>query len=509
MTRPRRLALLLFVTFAPHAKADDFAYFHENVLGTSMELRVRADSPEAAGRAEAAALAEIDRLAKVSSGYDLSSEFRRWLDRPVGAAVKVSPELLEVFQGADHWMASTAGAFDPRVQIFSALWANAAKEGRPPAPSAIGEALGRTAKPAWAVDAAAGTVTRASDAPVSFNSIAKGHIVDRASEAALKASAGVSGVMLSIGGDLRVRGDMAREVGVANPLHDSETTAPLAGVRLREKALGSSGNYQRGFRVGGVWHSHIIDPRTGTPAGKVVGATVVADRAADASALATAFSVLPISISLKLADSFDGVACLLVSDDGRVSRSARWAAFETPRPVRIAFAPEPRPTPAAAAEPFEVLVKYEIMPTEGLARRYRRPYLAIWVEDKDGVSVRTLALFLQKNQPGPRWFPDLKRWYKADQVRKLVEEGDLIQTVARATRPPGQYEVIWDGKDDHGKPVGPGEYTLSIEAAREHGTYQVIRKPLNVGGKPFREELKGNAEIKSASVEYRPAPAAR
>jgi thiamine biosynthesis lipoprotein len=64
-------------------------------------------------------------------------------------------------------------------------------------------------------------------------------------------------------------------------------------------------------------------------------------------------------------------------------------------------------------------------------------------------------------------------------------------------------DVVWDGKDDHGKPVPAGEYAINIEAAREHGTYQLIRKPVTPASKPFAEEFKGNVEIKSASVEYR------
>ena len=91
----------------------------------------------------------------------------------------------------------------------------------------------------------------------------------------------------------------------------------------------------------------------------------------------------------------------------------------------------------------------------------------------------------------------------ATRPARLVDKTDLFATIARPTRPPGKYEVLWDGKDDHGKPLTRGEYTLFIEAAREHGTYQIIRKQVTLAGKPFAEELKGNVEIKSASVEYR------
>ena len=147
---------------------------------------------------------------------------------------------------------------------------------------------------------------------------------------------------------------------------------------------------------------------------------------------------------------------------------------------------------------------FEINQPEGGGRRYRRPYVAIWVENKDGFPVRNLTLWVSMGGAGPfQWLPDLKRWYRADQARKQVEKKDLVFPTARPTRPPGKYKVIWDGKDDHGKPVARGEYTLYIDAAREHGTYQNIRKVLTLGEQPFSEELKGNVEIKSATIAYR------
>src|ERR1700677_4140391 len=66
----------------PVTAADDFGFYHENVLGTSLALHVRCDSEEAAHRAEACVLDEIDRLAAIFSGYDPGSEFSRWQAAP-------------------------------------------------------------------------------------------------------------------------------------------------------------------------------------------------------------------------------------------------------------------------------------------------------------------------------------------------------------------------------------------------------------------------------------------
>jgi FAD:protein FMN transferase len=152
---------------------------------------------------------------------------------------------------------------------------------------------------------------------------------------------------------------------------------------------------------------------------------------------------------------------------------------------------------------LELLVRFEINRPDGDTRRYRRPYLAVWIEDKDGLAVRTLTLWVQAGGRGPRWIPELRRWYRGDQVRRILDDTNLVDTTARATRLPGKYEVIWDGKDDRGQQLGAGQYTVSIEAAREHGTYQIIQKSVTLAKEPFLEELKGNVEIKSATIAYR------
>jgi thiamine biosynthesis lipoprotein len=82
--------------FLPHrAPSKVYISDYENVLGTSFELKVDATAARPAQQAEAAALREVDRLNKILSGYDASSEFSRWL-RAGRQPVAVSAELYEV-----------------------------------------------------------------------------------------------------------------------------------------------------------------------------------------------------------------------------------------------------------------------------------------------------------------------------------------------------------------------------------------------------------------------------
>jgi FAD:protein FMN transferase len=498
-------AMLIGMTCHDALAAETFVFHHEDVMGTSMELRLLADSEELARRAEDRALREIDRLSAIFSGYDPRSEFSRWQAGP-RTPVRIAPELFEVLQLCDRWRAISGGAFDPRVEALTRLWSRREKEGRTPMPAELAATRASMNQPAWRLDPAAMTVERLSDCPLTLNAIAKGYIVERACAAAMDEGDrdGIHGVLLNIGGDLRVCGALDRTIGIADPRADSETSAPIASVSVRDKAVSTSGRSHRGFRIGGRWYSHKLDPHSGAPIEDVASATVIADRSADADALATIFNVLRPEDSVRLARTLPGVECLIISTDGRVTRSDGWGRYERPAPERLALKQEPADGPASSwGDSFEWLVKLEINRPNTGKRRYQRPYLAVWIEDKDGVPIRTLVLWVTATKHGSRWIPDLKRWYRSDQAHRLVADIDRLATIARPTREPGKYDIIWDGKDDQGRPVGRGEYILYIEAAREHGTYQSIRQAIRLDERPFIKELKGNIEIKAASVECR------
>ena len=485
--------------------AEDYFFCHDNVMGTSMELTVRADDAGAARRAEDRALREIDRLSAIFSNHDPSSEFRRWQAGPLGPS-KVSAELFELLAQSDAWRERSGGAFDPRVQALSRLWSDAERLDRLPARAELVAASTRSSRPAWRLDARAGLAERLSDAPLTLDAIAKGYIVERACNAALAGDPAVRGLTLNVGGDLRVQGDPARLIAVASPRLGSETTEPLAWVEVKDRAVATSGQKHRGYRVEGRWYSHILDPRTGEPASSVLAATVIAGRSSDADALDTILNVLPPAEGLRLADSLPGVACLIVDADGRLHRNAAWHQYERPAPAAVALLedqkPDAKPAEGGWGDDRELLVRFEInRPQE--KGRYRRPYVAIWVEDEAGVPVRNLLFWVSMGGPGPfEWLPDLKRWYADDRARTKANKTDVFQ-IAQPTRPPGEYSVLWDGKDDHGKPLKAGTYTVLVEAVREQGGYGLIRKQVKLAGDGFIEELKGNDEIKSATLEYR------
>lgn len=486
--------------FAEPVAADDFLFSHEQVLGTTFELTVTCADQHTAQQAERRALEEIDRLASIFSSYQTDSQFSRFLALAAGQSMEVSPELLRLLKRCEEWTRVSNGAFNPAVEVISRRWQQAALEAVEPSIPELQRLASMASQRHWQLQAEQGRLIRRTEQPLTLNAIAKGTIIDSVVMALQAEFPQIEGFVVNIGGDLRVAGSGRCPVTIPAPHRDALNAKPLAVLHLSNQAIATSGMSERSWYVGGRVVSHIMDPRTALPCMQVPSASVVATDAETADVLATICSVLEPLESVRLIESIPGAACCLVTGEGAVFCSAGWPIQESAAGGADEQAAVKSESPVKQT-PFDLQIEFEIAKSAG-GGRYRRPYVAVWVEDADGFPVKTLSLFLMADNPGPRWHRDLRRWYSSDQVRQLVDDAKLIGTISKPTRNPGVYKVAWDGRDDKGDLLQPGKYTLYIEAAREHGTYQLIRHPFELGGANFSEQLKGNTEISAASIKY-------
>ena len=87
---------------------------------------------------------------------------------------------------------------------------------------------------------------------------------------------------------------------------------------LNDRAISTSGNYERFFEIGGKRYSHIINPVTGEPCQGIISVTVVADSAEKADALSTAIFVMGEKNGLTLAKSIKDIKVLILKEDGKI-----------------------------------------------------------------------------------------------------------------------------------------------------------------------------------------------
>ncbi|RDB06075.1 DUF2271 domain-containing protein [Runella aurantiaca] len=466
----------------------------ENVLGTSFDLKIVARSYAAARQTEKVVLAEIERLNNILSSYLPTSEFSRWW---VSAkqTTPVSEDLWAVLNEFTEWHQQTDGALNAAAEVINQLWQKAAQTQTLPSEAERLNAVLAANQPHWNLDPAHQTAARLSQIPLRLHTFAKSYILDRAAEAALK-NVDVDAVVLNSGGDLVIRGNWTETVALTDPKTHAENATPLTWLNVSNRAVATSGNYRRGVWVNNTWYSHIVDPRTGVPAQDIISATVVHPNAVTAGALATAFNVLTPTESIKLAASIPQTDYLIVTKEGQSFTSPDWNDLAMPpasnpsvKTAQILSVSNIKDKLWNANQ--ELLVSFELNRFEG---RSHRPFVAVWIEDQNHVPVRQLAIWYNK----PRWLPELRTWYTMQR-----SSGLNAAAIAGATRSAGVYSLVWDGKDDQGQYVKQGKYTINIEAAREHGTYQLTRQEMDFNGKPKQQTLNGNTEIAAAALDYR------
>lgn len=464
----------------------------ENVMGTSFEMKIKTNSEKLITKAETIALLEIDRLSKILSSYDQNSEFNRW-QRSNHIAFKASPELIEILDLFDQWKANTNGALNPAFEIINQAWKKASSNQIIPTTDDLQNAITNVSMKHYTIDKKNQTIVHLTNTPLVINTFVKSYIIDKASKKVMSET-GVSNIVMNIGGDIAVYGNQNEEIAIVDPKENAINDPAKTYVNINNKFIATSGNYRRGNLIDGKWYSHIIDPRNGQPVENIISATVIADNATDAGALATSFNILTVNESIHLAKQFPTVAYFIITANGNEIKSENWKNFQVEKwkplsiPAKSILKDQWDPA-------YELIVNLELAQMQGPARR---PFVAIWVEDKDKNPLRTLSLWFNK----PRWLHDLRAWYSANYSKYNVESGS-INSISSATRTPGKYAIKWDGKDDKGVMVKTGNYTIHIEVAREHGTYQIISQEIKINNKELQLDLPANTEIATASLEVK------
>ncbi len=269
---------------------------------------------------------EVARLTGVLSTYDPSTPLAR-LNQD-GAIDAAPDEVLVVLARAQQISELSEGAFDITVQpVLKVFDRTFGSFGRAPTSDEVDAALALVAHDR--VSIVGRRVTLEVDGMrISVDAIAKGFIIDRATEVLV--AAGIEHALVDIGGDLRAVGHPPdRSSWTVALRHPREPGGLLTRIALSGHAVATSGDYEHYFVDDRSAH-HLIDPRTGRSASELASVTIVADTAIDADALATATFVMGPVDGMTLVNSLPRVEALMVSADGTVRRSSGFDALECP-----------------------------------------------------------------------------------------------------------------------------------------------------------------------------------
>lgn len=127
---------------------------------------------------------------------------------------------------------------------------------------------------------------------IDFGGIAKGYTSVRVTE--ILKDYGIASAVINLGGNVQVMGTKtdgsAWRVGVINPANPDNTIGVL---ETADKAVITSGGYERYFEQDGICYHHIIDPATGYPAENgLASVTIVSADGVLADGLSTSLFVM-------------------------------------------------------------------------------------------------------------------------------------------------------------------------------------------------------------------------
>ena len=440
---------------------------YNGVLGTSMTLAVAGVSEAVAERAMKEALSEVDRLDAIVSHYRSDSEVSAL--NLARSAENASLELISVIELCEDWRARSAGHFSCRLGSVVEQWQKASIENEVPDRVQIRQAARAANRANIDLDVEEQLISLEQPIQLHVSGLAKGYIIDRAFEVLRSFAKGAEALKVDIGGDGRYwaePGSQGWQVQISTDPLGNDISRNTS-ITIRDGAVAASGHRDRGYRIGRRSFSQILQPRDGWPPHQAPMAFVVSAEAVDADAVATALASMSPTAGADWVNKLPETEALVIISSGQRIATPGWKQ-DSQQPHNTTF----------------FALEYEI-PTFSIGR-YRRPYVAIWITNKDRKLVRNLLLLGESE----RWAKENTNWWREVGRR----DTSILDGLARPTRRPGHYRVVWDGRDDFGQKVTQTEFILHIEAAREHGDADYVKLKIDVND-PTERLLDPDGEI--------------
>jgi FAD:protein FMN transferase len=274
-------------------------------MATRFELLLGGDDPTRLRAAGEEALREIERVEGLLSRYRPSTAIAA-INAAAGEPVRVDPRVLALLRRCAELTRLTDGAFDITVGPLLRAWGFVGGSGAAPDPEAVARARRLVGIDQVELDAAASTVRLArAGMELDLGSVGKGYAIDCAI-AVLEEHGVPRGLLHGGTSSVHVIGHVSagapwrvawRAPGEADRLRTLTATRP---------ALSVSALHGKAFILDGRVMGHVLDPRTGEPAGQALSACVVGPSSTVCDALSTALLVSGSHGWVSLAQRFPG-----------------------------------------------------------------------------------------------------------------------------------------------------------------------------------------------------------
>lgn len=256
-------------------------------MDTIMTLSVYNQPAEEGMEVLRKAIVCIEELEALLSVTDENSEIHQ-ANHAGSSPVSLSEDTRELLEEALALCGETGGALDVTVYPVVRAWGFTAGDYRVPEAKEVSALLEKVGYDRAELDGDRLTLPEGTE--LDLGAVAKGYTGDRLME--LFREAGISSAIVELGGNVQALG--AKPDGESWHIAVQAPEGGYAGVlEITDKAVVTSGGYQRYFEKDGETYIHIIDPSTGYPARTgLASVTIVADSGLLGDGLSTALFVM-------------------------------------------------------------------------------------------------------------------------------------------------------------------------------------------------------------------------
>jgi len=293
---------------------------YREVMGTFARIVAVGTDEKKCKEAITAAIDQIRRVDELMSDYKENSEISRVNRLAYHQPVKLSKDTFKVLQKSIEFSRLSDGAFDVTVGPIVDLWRSAGEANSPPTKHLLEQARSKVGYNKLILDANDMSVKfKVEGMRIDLGGIAKGYAIDKAIQAIKNKN--LTGAMVDIGGDVRCFGKPNEKrnkwiVGIQDPKNARNwpgKTAISIALKLTNLAVATSGSYRRFYLIQGQKQSHIINTAGDTTAKGPPSVTIIAQKAVDADALATAVSVMGKEKGLKLIEQLQNTEAVIIT----------------------------------------------------------------------------------------------------------------------------------------------------------------------------------------------------
>lgn len=234
--------------------------------------------------------------------------------------VKVSPDTFSVIKQGKYYSELSQGKFDITIGPIVKLWNIGTDKARVPSPNEIKNKLPLVDYNNILLDEKENKIMlKEKDMLIDLGAIAKGYAGDEVKR--VLEENGIKHALINLGGNLVTLGSKLDnkdwKLGVQNPF-DSRGEY-LGTIEVSDKAIVTSGIYERYIEKDGKRYHHILSPKNGYPVdNSLVSVSIIAHKSIDADALSTTAFALGLENGLKLIESLKNVDAIFVTKDSDV-----------------------------------------------------------------------------------------------------------------------------------------------------------------------------------------------